>query len=207
MTAAALPPAFSPGTPNARGGCLVLVVGPSGAGKDTLLRRSRLALADEDGFVFPRRYITRPAGDPNEDHIALTESEFRAYRHDRKFSLIWHAHGLHYALPRSVHGDIGNGRIVAANASRTVIDRADHAFPRVGVIHVIASAATLARRIGERGRETPDEQVQRLKRAGLNLPPGVEAETLINEGPLDAVAEGFIVLLRSFGTEPRTEAS
>lgn len=39
----------------------VYVVGPSGSGKDRLLRYARERLADEPGLVFAHRYITRPA--------------------------------------------------------------------------------------------------------------------------------------------------
>ena len=42
-------------------GRLVYVMGPSGAGKDSLLSFARSALADEP-VVFAHRYITRPAG-------------------------------------------------------------------------------------------------------------------------------------------------
>ncbi|MCY4501185.1 MAG: phosphonate metabolism protein/1,5-bisphosphokinase (PRPP-forming) PhnN [Alphaproteobacteria bacterium] len=179
-------------------GCLVLVVGPSGAGKDTLLRRAAAALRDEGRYCFVRRYITRPAGDPHEDHVALTEEEFAACERAGRFSLSWRAHGFSYALPASVAELIANRRIVAANASRTVVREAQSRFARVGVIHVTASAEVLARRIGDRGRETPKERTGRLARSVPEPAANGYVRTLVNEGPLEVVAGSFVGMLRSF---------
>jgi ribose 1,5-bisphosphokinase len=67
----------------------VLVVGPSGAGKDTVLAYARQHLAGYEHVVFPRRVITRPPG-PGEDYESVTEAEFAT----RRFALSWAAHGL-----------------------------------------------------------------------------------------------------------------
>ena len=180
------------------GGCLILVVGPSGAGKDTLLKRARAILAGEPRFEFPRRYITRPAGDPHEDHIALNDAEFRTRLDAGAFSLTWGAHGLSYALPKSSHEHIADNRIVVANTSRTIIGHAETSFPRVSVIHVTASVETLAARLRDRAREASNDRKRRLERSSLQLPEGGEVLDLVNEGPLDRVAEEFVVALRSF---------
>ena len=82
-------------------GALVLVVGPSGAGKDTLIAAARTALAGDGRFVFPRRIITRSAS-RWEDHDTLDEAQFSAALAAGQFAAHWRAHGLYYALPVSI---------------------------------------------------------------------------------------------------------
>ena len=180
------------------GGFLVLVVGPSGAGKDTLLRRAAAALREDARFCFPRRYVTRPAGDPHEDHVALTEEEFHARERAGEFALVWRAHGLGYALPGTVDSLVADGRIVAVNVSRTVVTEARRRFARVGVIQVTASRETLALRLGGRGRESGEESARRLARPAPAFPEGLDVRTLVNDGPLEGAAAAFVGLLRSF---------
>ena len=77
-------------------GRLVLVVGPSGAGKDTLIAAGRAALGEDPRFVFPRRVVTRPAVAALEDHESVSPEAFAAARQAGAFALDWEAHGLCY---------------------------------------------------------------------------------------------------------------
>ncbi len=57
-------------------GRLVVVVGPSGAGKDTLIARARVRLAGDPTIVFPLRLVTRTAS-AAEDHQIISEPGLR----------------------------------------------------------------------------------------------------------------------------------
>ena len=102
----------------------VLVVGPSGAGKDTLLDAARGALAGDPRFRFVRRVITRPADPGGEDHEPVTEADFAT----RDFALQWQAHGLRYGIPADIAVDLAAGLVVVANVSRAIIAEPPTAF-------------------------------------------------------------------------------
>ena len=138
---------------------LVLVVGPSGAGKDTVLGLAQSALAGDSGFRFVRRVITRAADAGNENHEAVSEADFA----NRAFALRWQAHGLHYGIPMDITGDLARGVVVVANVSRKVIGEAAAKFP-VRVIQITAAPEILAQRLTARGRESADNILKRLSR-------------------------------------------
>jgi phosphonate metabolism protein PhnN/1,5-bisphosphokinase (PRPP-forming) len=108
---------------------LVTVVGPSGAGKDTLLTAARAALAGDARFAWVRRAITRPAEAGGEDHLPMTREAFAAARASGDFCLSWEAHGLAYGIPRAIEGDLAAGRVVVANLSRAVLAEAAARYP------------------------------------------------------------------------------
>src|SRR4051812_14926204 len=101
-------------------GRLILIVGPSGAGKDTLIDIARRHLAGDARVKFPRRVVTRPPSQ-FEDNIALTPAEFDAALGRGGFALHWQAHGHVYGVPKEINDDIRSGDTVAVNASRTII--------------------------------------------------------------------------------------
>ena len=51
-------------------GALVYVMGPSGAGKDSVLERARAMLSADQPIAFAHRYITRPPDIGGENHVA-----------------------------------------------------------------------------------------------------------------------------------------
>ena len=87
------PPSSQPIGP----GRLVLVVGPSGAGKDTVIAGTKAACADDPGIVFSRRVVTRPASE-TEDHDTLDDAAFDRAAKAGEFAFWWQAHGLKYGI-------------------------------------------------------------------------------------------------------------
>ncbi|MEN0075379.1 MAG: phosphonate metabolism protein/1,5-bisphosphokinase (PRPP-forming) PhnN [Paracraurococcus sp.] len=177
------------------GGVLVAVVGPSGAGKDTLLAGARTALAADPRYRFVRRCISRPATAGGEEHEALSPEEFAARAAAGGFALTWQAHGLHYGIPADIAGDLAAGRVVVANLSRTVLAAAAARLP-LRVLEVTAPAALLARRLAARGREDAADVAARLARAAAS-PAGLAAMRVVNDGAPEAGIAAMLDLLRS----------
>ena len=145
-------------------GRLVLVVGPSGAGKDTLLGLAKAACVDDSSIVFPRRVVTRAASE-FEDNEQVGLDAFRQALASDAYAMHWEAHGHCYALPRAIDDEIRAGRTVIANVSRTVISAMRHAYADVVVIAITAPPDVLVQRLEARRRDSDGNIGQRLGRA------------------------------------------
>ncbi len=182
-------------------GVLVLVVGPSGAGKDSLLDGARVCLAGDTRFRFVRRVITRPANSGGEAHEAVNDADFAARLAGGGFALSWRAHGLRYGIPADIHADIAAGRVVVANVSRGVIAAARAAFS-TRVIVVCAPVEVLARRLVARGRESESDIVVRLTREAPQ-PVGPDVLTVMNDTTLEEGVARFVAALSRAGEGAR----
>jgi len=177
-------------------GVLVLVIGPSGVGKDTLIGGARKALDGDKRFSFVRRLVTRPADIDLEDHVSLDTAEFAAAKAAGRFALTWQAHGLDYALPIGVDTDLALGRVVIANISRHAVPEAMAKYPRFRVVQVSAEISLRAERLARRGRENRDQIMARLAREGAALPADITPIVIDNSGSLGIGITTFVMALR-----------
>jgi len=177
-----------------RRGTLILVVGPSGVGKDSIIAGATERLHGDPRVVFARRVITRPSGAGGEDHLAVSAEGFAARRAAGGFMLHWRAHGFDYGLPACLADALAGGCSVVANVSRTVVDEARRRFAPVAVVAVAASPATLAARLARRGRETAAEVERRRARDAAMTPFAADC-TIDNDGPLSRAVARFAELV------------
>ncbi|HEU4381582.1 MAG TPA: phosphonate metabolism protein/1,5-bisphosphokinase (PRPP-forming) PhnN, partial [Hyphomicrobiaceae bacterium] len=82
-------------------GPVVLVVGPSGAGKDAVLGEAARRLGSDPSFLFAKRVVTREAN-AAEDHDTLPADAFVAELQRGAFALHWQAHGLRYGIATEI---------------------------------------------------------------------------------------------------------
>jgi ribose 1,5-bisphosphokinase len=164
-------------------GRLILVVGPSGAGKDTLIGLARVACADDGNVVFPRRVVTREAS-AFEDNEQISLDAFQQARTRGDFAVHWEAHGHCYALPRAIDDDIRAGRTVVANVSRTVLDAIRRAYADVTVVSITAPSDVLAKRLAARARGSDGQIEYRLSRAVDDVATGPDV-TIVNIGSVE----------------------
>jgi ribose 1,5-bisphosphokinase len=175
-------------------GRLILVVGPSGAGKDTLLGLAQAACAGDPEIVFPRRVVTREPS-ASEDNQQVSLDAFQQALARGEFAMHWQAHGHNYALPGSIDDDIRAGRTVIANVSRAVVGVMRQSYADVTVVTITAPPEILAERLAARARDSDGRIEDRLRRAvdGAIVVPDI---TISNVESVETHARKLVEIIR-----------
>jgi ribose 1,5-bisphosphokinase len=174
---------------------IVYVMGPSGAGKDTLLRYARERLANEP-VAFAHRYITRPPVAGDENHVALSVPEFRVRKARGLFAMAWEAHGMLYGIGHETETWRRSGLVVVVSGSRAYFEQALATTADVMPVMVTCAPEVLARRLAQRGRESEAAIADRLRR---NPAPALSHPALItldNSGAVAEAGDRLVALLR-----------
>lgn len=185
-------------------GVLVYVMGPSGAGKDTLIacvEKMSTGSTEARPLHVARRRITRPAGNDAENHQAVTETEFAALRDAGAFAMHWESHGLYYGIGREIEGWLAADAVVIVNGSRAYLPQAEEAFPQLVPVLIHVEKNVLRQRLTRRGREPAEAMAKRLARAEMALPGHTEAVIIDNSGPMENAVTSFRTLIESLREE------
>lgn len=176
-------------------GTLIVVVGPSGAGKDSVMGFAARHFVEQPDVLFVRRVITRPSDAGSEVHESVSAAEFEDMRRAGAFAVSWQAHGLSYGIPVEIAGKVASGKTAIVNGSRAALPAIRAAFGDIAVAVITADALVLARRLAQRGRESEEEVLRRLTRQTPEILAGPDVTVIDNSGRLDIAGRDFIALV------------
>lgn len=172
---------------------IVLIVGPSGVGKDTLLKGAKKQLKDNVNFV--RRYITRKP-DKNEKNFFVDKYAFELLKHNSFFASTWDAHGNFYGIAKN---SIKN-KVNIISVSRSKVSDFEKQYDKVFTINISVSKEELRNRLMLRKRESMEEIEKRLNRSYEKI----DAKNLIefdNSKDIDESIKDFIELIKKLSLE------
>jgi len=166
-------------------GVLFLVVGNSGAGKDSIIFGLINKYPSNLKKIYaPKRYITRLSSE-TEKNISISPLEFKKMEKDGEYALKWHIYGLDYGIHKEIEDWLKNGHPVIINVSRTIVNEAKEKYKNIKVIFIDVPFEITYQRIKDRKRESKELLNERIERARNNqkFP---EADFIVhNSGKLD----------------------
>jgi ribose 1,5-bisphosphokinase len=168
-------------------GRLVYVVGPSGAGKDSVLQALRQQWPMSIAAHWARRTITRALVANGEAHEAVERGLFEQLLTQNAFAMHWSANGHAYGIRHQELQPLTAGAWVFVNGSRSHLPQMLYGWPDAVLVHISAPQELIAARLRSRQRDAEEEIAARLQRHAEYTPPAA-AVCVVNSGDLQDAA-------------------
>jgi ribose 1,5-bisphosphokinase len=185
---------------------LIYVVGPSGAGKDSVLLWMRQHTPESAPVHWARRTIDRPnSTEPGaENHEQVDTAAFEALVADAAFSMHWDANTHRYGIRHSELESLNDSSwCVMVNGSRAHLPLAARDYPGLTVLHITATPAVLYQRLLARGRESKQAiEARMLRHIPLDIPTGCALVEVHNDSTLDEAGQQLQAQLDALGLWP-----
>lgn len=176
-------------------GLLILVVGNSGSGKDSIMKGVKKRYPPDLKTVhLTQRYITRPTSD-TEDNVYITPEDFREMSTRDKFALEWHIYGLDYGVPIEIDDWLKKGHPVLVNVSRSILKKAREIYQNIIVVFIEVPFEVTLKRVKERARESGKRLEERIERAKENQKFSEADFVVDNSGTLENAINQFLEYL------------
>jgi guanylate kinase len=184
-------------TADADGGLVVVISGPSGVGKGTVLRR---VLAQIDEATFSVSVTTRPPRTGERDGVDyhfVDDAEFDRIVVEGGF-LEWAEYaGRRYGTLRdTVDAGLAEGRVVLLDIEVQGAEQVRRACPDALLVFLLPpSGEELERRLGARGTETPEAARRRLEVARVELEAADRFDVTVVNDDLDACVSEVVAAI------------
>ncbi|MHA1669375.1 MAG: phosphonate metabolism protein/1,5-bisphosphokinase (PRPP-forming) PhnN [Promethearchaeota archaeon] len=176
-------------------GWLILVVGNSGSGKDSIMKGVKEKFLPELKSLFlAQRFITRPSSE-TENNIAVSPEEFKKMSSQGKFALKWHIYELDYGIPIEIDEWMKKGHTVLVNVSRSIVKKARDIYQNIKVVFVEVPFEITLKRLKERARESGKRLEERIQRAKENQTYPNADFVVDNSGELEIAIDQFLSYL------------
>ena len=173
-------------------GWLILIVGNSGSGKDSIMNGVKEKFPSDSKMLYlAQRFITRRPSD-TEDNFVVTPEDFKKMSLQGKFALEWHIYGLDYGVPIDIDDWLEDGHIVLVNVSRTIVKKAREIYKNIKVIFIEVPFEFTLKRIKDRGRESGERLEERIQRARNNQSYPDADFNIDNSGDIEDAIDKFL---------------
>lgn len=188
-------------------GLLVIISGPSGAGKDVVIDRLVRKLDDAVVYVTATSRKPRPGEIDGTRYYFYSPEKFREEIEGGNF-LEWSmVHGEFKGVRRDVLGDTLRGhRIVIVKPDPQGMRKIKSQLPEAVTIFIMPpSVESLRRRLDTRGTETPEQREVRLRNAEIEMAAAPEYDYVVvnADGKIDETVDQIAEIIRKEARRPR----